>query len=68
MKKEIKSRWIFVLARVLDHRIGRTDEDEPEIPILTTEEAMLSFFIRLFIVAVNLLTCGAVVANILHHW
>ena len=68
MKKEIKSRWVFVLARVLDHRIGRTDEEEPSIPILTTEEAMLSFFIRLFIVAVNLLTCGAVVSNILHHW
>ena len=48
MKKEIRSRWIFVLARALDHRIGRTDDDRPDLPILTLEEAMASVYLRLF--------------------
>jgi hypothetical protein len=66
--KELKSRWIFVLARVIDHRIGRTDEDKPEVPVLTTEEALVSFCLRLVIVLVNFITCAAVIANVIHHW
>lgn len=68
MKKELKNRWIFILARVIDHRIGRTDEEKPDIPTLTLEEAMVSFSLRLLIVLVNFVTCAAVIANIVHHW
>jgi hypothetical protein len=68
MKKELKNRWVLILARVIDHRIGRTDEEKPEIPTLTVEEALVSFALRLLIVLVNFLTCAAVVANIVHHW
>lgn len=66
--KEIRSRWILVLARALDHRIGRTDEDKPDLPILTLEEAMASFYLRLFIVVLNVVTCLSVLANIIRHW
>lgn len=68
MKKEIRGRWIFVLARALDHRIGRTDEEKPELPVLTLEEAMVSFYLRIFIVVLNVVTCLSVLANIARHW
>lgn len=68
MKNQIKSKWIMILARALDHRIGMKDEDPPELPRLTVEEAMVSFVIRMFLVSVNLLTCFAVLANIIRHW
>lgn len=68
MKRELKNRWIFILARAIDHRIGRTDEDKPDIPTLTLEEALVSFSLRLLIVLVNFVTCAAVIANIIHHW
>ena len=58
----------MVLARAMDHRIGVRDEDPPELPRLTVEEAMLSFFIRLVLVVVNLVTCGFVMANVVRHW
>lgn len=64
----LKSKWVKVLARAMDHRIGTRDEDPPELPRLTLEEAMVSFWIRFLIVFANLITCAAVLANIVHHW
>jgi hypothetical protein len=66
--KKIDNRLLLVLARVLDHRIGVTDDDAPEMPILTVKEALVSMFVRFLIVLVNFLTCAAVIANIIHHW
>lgn len=68
MEKQIKSKWVMVIARAMDHRIGVKDEDPPELPRLTVEEAMVSFCIRLFLVILNLLTCGFVIANVIRHW
>lgn len=68
MRKELRGRWVLVLARALDHRIGRTDEDKPDLPVLTLEEAMVSFYLRLFIVTLNVTTCVAVIANIIRKW
>lgn len=58
----------MVLARAMDHRIGIRDEDPPELPRLTVEEAMVSFWIRFLLVFVNLMTCGFVITNIIRHW
>jgi hypothetical protein len=68
MGRSIRSKWVMVLARALDHRIGARDEDPPELPRLTVDEAMASFWIRLFLVLANLVTCGFVIANIIRHW
>jgi hypothetical protein len=68
MRKLIENRFFLVIARTLDHRIGKTDSDKPDIPILTVEEALVSFFIRLFVFFINVLTCSLVIANIIHHW
>lgn len=64
----MRGRWVLVLARALDHRIGRTDDEKPDLPVLTLEEAMVSFYLRLFIVALNIATCLSVIANIIRHW
>jgi hypothetical protein len=66
--RQIRSKWVRVLARAMDHRIGARDEDPPELPVLTVEEAMASFWIRLVLVVANLATCGFVIANVVHHW
>ena len=68
MTRQITSKTIMILARAMDHRIGTRDEDPPELPRLTVEEAIASFSIRLFLVLVNLITCCFVMANVIRHW
>ena len=66
-----QSRWhrfFLVLARTIDHRVGKNDQDKPDIPVLTMGEALISFFIKLIIVLVNFITCGFVISGIIHHW
>lgn len=67
-KKFIRSRFVLVLARTIDYRIGLKDGEKPDLPILTTGEALLSLFIRFLVLLVNFITCGFVIANIIHHW
>jgi hypothetical protein len=66
--RSINSRILLILARTMDHRIGRTDYDKPDLPVLTVQEALISFSIKFFIVMANLLTCGFVIANVIRHW
>lgn len=61
-------RYLLVLARAIDYRIGMTDEDIPEVPVLKKKEAWVAFFIKLAIIIINFITCAAVIANIVHHW
>lgn len=62
------SRFLLIVARTIDYRIGLNDSDKPELPVLTFQEALFSFFIRFFIFMLNLLTCAFVIANVIHHW
>ena len=68
MKGLMNNRFLLIIARTIDHRIGKTDSDKPDLPVLTVEEALISFFIKFFIVMVNFITCGFVIANIIRHW
>ena len=61
-------RFFLVLARTIDHRVGKTDTDLPDIPILTMQEALISFAIKFFIVLVNFVTCAFVISSIIRHW
>ena len=63
----IKKLWL-IWARTVDHRIGKTDEDEPNIPILSLGEAQVSLVLRTFVLLVNVITCFFIVANIIHKW
>jgi len=51
----IKKLWL-IWCRTVDHRIGKTNEDEPNIPILSLKQAQISLFLRTFIIFVNLIT------------
>ena len=52
----LKDLWL-IWCRTVDHRIGKTDDDEPNIPILTIRQAQYSLIIRSFIIIVNLVIC-----------
>jgi hypothetical protein len=68
MARQIRSRWVKIIARGMDHSIGSSDDEEPKLPVLSVDEAMLSFSIKMFISMMNLITCGAVIANVIRHW
>ena len=63
----MKKLWL-VWARTLDHRVGKTDEDQPDIPILTLNEARFSLILRTIIVILNMVTCLFIIANIIKNW
>lgn len=62
-----KKFWL-IWARTLDHRVGRTDDDEPDIPILSLQDAQFSLILRTIIVVLNMITCVFIIANIIRHW
>jgi hypothetical protein len=63
----LKKLWL-IWCRTVDHRIGKTDHDEPNIPILTLKQAQLSLLLRTLIILVNFITCVLICANIIHKW
>ncbi len=63
----MKKLWL-IWARTLDHRVGKTDEDQPDIPILSLSEARISLILRTIIVVVNITTCFFIMANIVKNW
>jgi hypothetical protein len=66
--RQLIHRNLLILARAIDHRVGEDDFDAPDIPILKQSEAWAAFGIKLIIIFVNFLTCGFIIANIIHHW
>jgi hypothetical protein len=63
----MKKLWL-IWARTLDHRVGRTDGDQPDIPILSLKDAQISLILRTIIVVVNIVTCFFIIANVIRHW
>ena len=64
----VNNKFFLILARTIDHRVGFNDIEKPDIPVLTVENALISFAIRFMIVLVNFVTCGFIIANVIHHW
>ena len=64
---KLKQLWL-IWCRTVDHRIGKTDDDEPQIPILSLEQANVSLIFRTSIILINVITCIFIVANIIHKW
>jgi hypothetical protein len=63
----MKKLWL-IWARTLDHRVGRTDDDQPDIPILSLKDAQFSLILRTIIVVLNMVTCLFIIANIIKNW
>lgn len=66
--KYTKTRWWLIWSRALDHHVGLTDDERPDVPNLKVSDANISLFIRTLIVLVNFITCGFIIANAIHHW
>jgi len=63
----MKKLWL-IWARTLDHRVGRTDDDQPDIPILSLKDAQFSLILRTIIVVLNMVTCLFIIGNIIKNW
>ena len=57
-----------IWARATGHRMGQTDEDRPDVPILTLREARIVLFLKTFWVVIHVVTCGFIIANTIRHW
>lgn len=60
--------WEKVIARSLDYVIGRTDEDEPKVPVLTQRQAKIGLYLRIALQFVNWITCFFIIAGVIRHW
>ena len=60
--------WEKVIARSLDYVIGRTDEDEPKVPVLTQRQAKIGLYLRIVLQFVNWVTCFFIIAGVIRHW
>jgi len=63
----IERLWL-IWARTTGHVIGKTDEDRPDVPILTLREAKIALFLKTFWVIIHVVTCVFIMANVIRHW
>jgi len=57
-----------IWARATGHLMGNTDDDRPDVPILTRREARIALFFKTFWVIIHVVTCFVIIANAIHHW
>ena len=57
-----------IWARALGHYMGKTDEDMPEIPIVTMREARRVLILKTLWVVLQVTTCLFIIANVIRHW
>ena len=57
-----------IWARALGHYMGKTDDDMPEIPIVTMREAKRVLVLKTTWVVLQVITCLAIIANVIRHW
>jgi hypothetical protein len=57
-----------IWSRTTGHLMGETDHDKPDVPILTLREARIALFLKTFWIAIHVVTCLFIIANVIHHW
>ncbi len=57
-----------IWARALGHYMGKTDDDMPEIPIITLREANIVLVLKTIWVVLQITTCLFIIANVIRHW
>jgi hypothetical protein len=57
-----------IWARATGHLMGQTDNDRPDVPILTVREARMALFLKTFWVVIHVVTCLFIIANVIRHW
>lgn len=56
-------RFWLIWARATGHLMGRTDDDKPDVPVLTLREAKVALLLKTFWVAIHVITCFFIIAN-----
>ncbi|NDG31073.1 hypothetical protein EB118_13525 [bacterium] len=67
MKRFFTKVWL-IWSRTIDHRVGLSDSEKPDIPNLKVRDANISLVLRTLIVLVNFITCAFIIANVIRHW
>ena len=57
-----------IWARALGHYMGKTDDDMPEIPIVSMREAKRVLILKTAWVMLQIITCLSIIANVIRHW
>ena len=57
-----------IWARALGHYMGKTDDDMPEIPIVTLKEANRVLVLKTMWVILQVTTCLFIIANVIRNW
>lgn len=62
--RSIEKIW----ARATGHLMGRTDQDRPDVPVLTMKEARLALYLKTSWIVIHVITCGFIIANTIRQW
>jgi hypothetical protein len=57
-----------IWARTVGHYMGQTDDDMPNIPIVSLMEARRVLVLKTCWVILQVLTCLFIIANVVRHW
>ena len=57
-----------IWARALGHYMGKTDDDMPEIPIVSLKEARRVLILKTCWVILQVITCLSIIINVIRHW
>ena len=57
-----------IWARALGHYMGKTDDDMPEIPIVSLREANIVLALKSLWGVLQITTCLFIIANVIRHW
>ena len=57
-----------IWARALGHYMGKTDDDMPEIPIITLKESRVVLKLKTLWVMLQVITCLTIIVNVIRHW
>ena len=57
-----------IWARATGHLMGNTDDDRPDVPILSLKEARIALALKTFWVVIHVITCLFIIANTIRHW
>jgi hypothetical protein len=57
-----------IWARAVGHYMGHTDDDMPNIPIVSLKQARRVLILKTFWVILQVITCLCIIANVIRHW
>ena len=57
-----------IWARAVGHYMGNTDDDMPEIPIVSLRQARRVLILKTFWVILQVTTCLFIITNVIRHW